>query len=152
MVWTAQQQNECKWKAFLYLSGLSALPTPDIKEYHYIKKWKTWAEARKYCREKFTDLATVNNQEENNKLLQLFQDLVRNAWIGLYDDLTRWKWTLGNSDFNNDTDYNNWKKDEPNNKKSMEKCALMLINGKWCDRPCQQQHPAVCYDGNKFWF
>ncbi len=76
--------------------------------------------AQSYCRETFTDLATVNNLDENDRLLSASQTHGNFAWIGLYDDLTRWKWSLANADFNIDTDFSNWPPTEPNNKKSKQ--------------------------------
>lgn len=97
----------------------------------------------------FADLATVGNQDENDRLLSVLQGRGNNAWIGLYDDLTRWKWSLGNVAFKNDTDYSNWKTNEPDNMNSNEKCVLMTRDGLWRDYYCWIQHPAVCYYGKR---
>lgn len=139
----------------LYPSGLSALSTNFIREYHYVETLKTWAEAQSYCREMFTDvqtltdLATVENQDENDRLLSVLQGHGNYAWIGLYDDLTRWKWTLGNAAFKNDTDYSNWKTNEPDNVNSKEKCTVMTKYGFWRDYNCGIHLPAVCYYGKR---
>lgn len=101
---------------------------------------KTWAEAQSYCRETFTDLTTVDNQNDNDRLLSVLQGLGEYAWIGIYDDLTRWKWALGNADFNNDTDFSNWRLQEPNNVHSQENCTVMISGGLWLDIPCQRLH------------
>uniref|UniRef100_A0A8C4GX81 C-type lectin domain-containing protein n=1 Tax=Dicentrarchus labrax TaxID=13489 RepID=A0A8C4GX81_DICLA len=106
---------------------------------------KTWAEAQSYCRETFTDLATVENQDDHDRLQSILQGDGEYAWIGLYDDLTRWKWTLGNADFNSDTDFSNWKSNEPNNQYSKENCTVMNHVGRWRDYLCSEQRPAVCY-------
>lgn len=99
--------------------------------------------------QKFTDLATVASQDENDRLLSVLQGRGNYAWIGLYDDLTRWKWNLGNASFKNDTDYSNWKINEPDNLNSNEKCIVMTRNGFWRDYHCWIQHPAVCYYGKR---
>ncbi|XP_056277361.1 L-selectin-like [Pseudoliparis swirei] len=86
----------------LTLSGLTAPSTSVMREYHYVKMLKTWTEAQSYCREKFTDLAAVENQSDNDSLLSVLQSLGDYAWIGLYDKTAGWKWALGDADFNNE--------------------------------------------------
>ncbi|XP_051246493.1 uncharacterized protein LOC127357933 [Dicentrarchus labrax] len=131
----------------LILSGLSTLSTKITRKYHYIKILKTWAEAQSYCRETFTDLATVENQDDHDRLQRILQGDGEYAWIGLYDYLTRWKWTLGNADFNNDTDFSNWVPHQtvpnPNNKI----CTAMTADGLWYVTASGAKHPAVCYYG-----
>lgn len=130
-------------------SGLSALSPNIVREYHYVQMSKTWAEAQSYCREMFADLATVENVEESNRLMSILQGSSTSAWIGLRDDLTRWKWSMGNTDFSTGKDFNNWKLDEPDNYNSMENCTVVTDNGWWRDLECLNQYPAVCYDGEK---
>uniref|UniRef100_A0A3Q3XR62 C-type lectin domain-containing protein n=1 Tax=Mola mola TaxID=94237 RepID=A0A3Q3XR62_MOLML len=114
------------------------------REYHYLEKLKTWAEAQSYCRETFTDLATVDNRDENNKLLSVLPGHGNFAWIGLHEDLTKWKWALGNSEFNN-IHYSNWKANYPNNKMLKQICVVMTKSGTWYYFPCCGTFPAVCY-------
>lgn len=140
---------ECKLKAVLLSSGLSALSGNIIREYHYIETLKTWAEAQNYCREAFTDLATVTSQDDNDKLLSILQVRGQVAWIGLYDDLTRWKWTMGNKDFDSDTNYSNWNTNEPNQLAVFRTCIQMSQGGFWNDNRCSRNHPAVCYNGKR---
>uniref|UniRef100_A0A8C2ZHS7 C-type lectin domain-containing protein n=1 Tax=Cyclopterus lumpus TaxID=8103 RepID=A0A8C2ZHS7_CYCLU len=128
-------------------SGLTALSTSVIREYHYVKMLKTWTEAQSYCREKFTDLAAVESQSDNDRLMSVLQGLENYAWIGLYDNMTGWKWALGDADFN--TEYSNWDIDQPNNMNFNESCTLMHRNGLWADVVCSMTLPAVCYDGKK---
>lgn len=117
-----------------------------------MEKTKTWDEAQSYCREAFDDLATVGDQEENDKLLKVLQGRGNYAWIGFFDDMTRWTWAEGDAEFNNDTDYSDWKTDEPDNKNSNEKCVVMTKSGTWRDYPCWLHNSAVCYDGKGFFF
>ncbi|TNN31197.1 L-selectin [Liparis tanakae] len=109
---------------------------------------KTWTEAQSYCREKFTDLAAVENQSDNDGLLSVLQGLGDYAWIGLYDTMAGWKWALGDEDLNNE--YSNWDGMEPNRKMGNETCAHMFNGGKWADSSCLSPRPAVCYYGNKY--
>nr|XP_046273796.1 macrophage mannose receptor 1-like [Scatophagus argus] len=129
----------------LVLSGLSPLSSTTIREYHYVKTLKTWAEAQSYCRETFTDLATIDNQDNNKMLLSVLQGDGTYAWIGLYDDLARWKWSLGNELLRNDIDFRNWNTSQPITKSAINSCTVMAPNGLWSVSFCWRQRPAVCY-------
>lgn len=130
-------------------SGLSALSPNIVREYHYVQMSKTWAEAQSYCREMFADLATVENVEESNRLMSILQGSSTSAWIGLRDDLTRWKWSMGNADFRTGRDFNNWGSGQPNNNDSKQNCTVIKYSGRWFDQECSLPYPAVCYDGEK---
>ena len=108
---------------------------------------KTWTEAQSYCREKYTDLATVGNAEEMKKL----KDTVSAAghrsqvWIGLYSHVD-WKWSDG---FNQSgAEGRNWEPGEPIYRKANQFCVGMNREGKWFDYSCHEQLPFVCYNGN----
>uniref|UniRef100_A0A8C1ZW15 C-type lectin domain-containing protein n=1 Tax=Cyprinus carpio TaxID=7962 RepID=A0A8C1ZW15_CYPCA len=53
------------------------------QNYVWIYEYRTWTEAQSYCREKYTDLASVRNETERQQILNvtLYRDYV---WIGLY--------------------------------------------------------------------
>ena len=131
-------------KCILYPAGLCALAANIVRKYHYVNQPKTWAEAQSYCREKFTDLATVDNQDDNDRLQSILE---ASAWIGLYDDRQLWNWSLGNEDFKNE--FSNWAASQPNNRHSKDDCAEMNIGGLWYDVPCSMTFAAVCYHGKK---
>ncbi|KAL6100162.1 uncharacterized protein ACO6RY_01824 [Pungitius sinensis] len=127
----------------LTLSGLSA-QSAVFTEYHYVQLMKPWVEAQSYCREKFTDLATVSNPEENARMTSALQDPGSNAWIGLLDDLKGWKWSLGDVDLSDEFMY--WNTDRPDLKSINETCTVMRPDGHWADRDCTDTYSAVCYD------
>ncbi|KAK9529821.1 hypothetical protein VZT92_013891 [Zoarces viviparus] len=128
----------------LTLSALSARTTSVVRKYHYVEILTTLTDAQSYCREKFTDLATVENQSDNDRLLSVWQGLGNSAWIGLYDDKMKgWKWALGNADLNNE--FTSWTLDGPDNKDDNEICTSMESDGLWHDSPCTSTRPAVCY-------
>ncbi|KAI4818053.1 hypothetical protein KUCAC02_011418 [Chaenocephalus aceratus] len=125
----------------LTLSGLTFVSSNIIKEYHYVRDFKTWADAQSYCRENFDDLATINNEDEHVKLMSMSQTIGRSVWIGLYDNFESWKWALGDSDFNNG--FSNWETDDPN---TTEDCTVMTTAGRWQDYGCWMTVPSVCYN------
>ncbi|XP_071778850.2 C-type mannose receptor 2-like [Centroberyx gerrardi] len=134
---------------FLTLSGLSSLSSCISREYHYVRQKMPWTEAQSHCRETFTDLATIDNQEDNDRLLTAMQaqraKSDKKAWIGLYDDMSRWQWSLGNEDYDNVTEFNYWQPGEPNFAAAKENCTVMDAEGFWSDVPCDEEHGAVCY-------
>lgn len=104
-------------------------------------KSMTWTEAQRYCREHHTDLASVRNMAENQKVQELSTG--ENVWIGLFRD--SWKWLDGtNSSFR----YWNQEASEPNNKYS-ETCAAADFShsGKWEDWNCNFEKAFICYRG-----
>ena len=114
---------------------------------------KTWAEAQSYCREKYIDLATIDNTEDVARLSKIFNGfsgIKDRVWIGLYDNIKSWKWSLDNSDYYNDgTEYGNWNVKEPNNLGSSQYCVAIEENGRWNDRACAMELYPVCYDGER---
>ncbi|KAM6994316.1 C-type lectin lectoxin-Thr1-like [Tautogolabrus adspersus] len=99
----------------------------------------SWAEAQSYCREHHTDLASVRNMHENQKVNQLFGPRQK-VWIGLNRE--SWKWTDGSN-----SSFRYWKKDEPNNNFKNETCvaADFLNSGRWEDWPCHYKRAFICY-------
>ncbi|XP_031440581.1 secretory phospholipase A2 receptor-like [Clupea harengus] len=55
---------------------------------------KNWADAQRYCIEKHTDLASVRNQTENEKIQAILGSYTI-AWIGLFRDA--WEWSDGST-------------------------------------------------------
>ncbi|XP_074500926.1 secretory phospholipase A2 receptor-like [Sebastes fasciatus] len=135
------------------LSGLCAVSSPAKRQYHFVYDVKNMTEAQSYCREKYTDLATVDNMEDvkilNNTVDLNKMDSTDNnheAWIGLYDDLDRWKWSLSDTSFykHGETEFRRWASGEPNNLNSGQHCAQMFFDGEWGDNNCENNYTAVC--------
>ena len=112
-------------------------------------KLKTWAEAQSYCRETFTDLATVENRDENDRLQTVLPGRGNFAWIGLHEDLTKWTWALGNSEFNRNIHYSNWRPNDPTKKMQKKICVLIAKRTTWHNYVCWGKFPAVCYYGKR---
>ncbi|XP_036959337.1 putative C-type lectin domain family 20 member A isoform X2 [Acanthopagrus latus] len=106
-------------------------------------------EAQKYCRETYTDLATIDNMEDVKILINTVdQSKASNGfWIGLYDDLNSWRWSLSNTSFYRDgeAEFRQSNNGEPNNSDSREHCTAM-IDGQWNDINCMTRLRSVCMD------
>ncbi|XP_053085633.1 macrophage mannose receptor 1-like [Pangasianodon hypophthalmus] len=134
-----------------FLSVICGIEAYIPHRYHFVNENKTWSEAQIYCRQKYTDLATMNNMQEMKKLNHtLKKETAERAWIGLQREGTgEWQWSLADQTFYRDGDtYRNWNKGEPNNCKKNEFCVMMSeSNGFWCDVTCNRALPFVCYEG-----
>ncbi|XP_041858775.1 C-type mannose receptor 2-like [Melanotaenia boesemani] len=136
-------------KVLLFICAASALcvvlslPT---RQYHFVNDLKNWTEARSYCREKYSDLATIDNMEDVELLNKITKSNMMSAWIGLYDDWNSWRWSMSNADFYKDGEagFRNWGTDPINTYGLKECCTRMGTNGLWFDAPCEFKHRLVC--------
>ncbi|XP_076872551.1 putative C-type lectin domain family 20 member A [Brachyhypopomus gauderio] len=114
------------------------------REYHLITSEKTWTAAKEECEKQYTDLAVVISQRDWIKFHIEAQSkgLSRNAWIGLYNDITSWRWS-----FNNVTlAMNVWLPGQPDNAGGHQSCGSVDASGWWWDDDCTTLKPFVCFD------
>ncbi|XP_022530092.2 C-type lectin BiL-like [Astyanax mexicanus] len=138
-----------KWISIIYFLSVVSVSAYVPHRYHFVNQSKNWTEAQNYCRQTYTDLATINNMDEMKKLNETLKDVVKSsAWIGLKrGDTGRWQWSLGGFYSVKDS---NWNKGEPNNDGRNEFCvAMKKYWGKWLDESCGRQFPFVCFDDKK---
>ncbi|GLD57314.1 C-type lectin lectoxin-Enh4-like protein [Lates japonicus] len=103
-----------KWSLFLLsLMGQCFLFTCRLYEYHYIDEDKTWSEAQSYCRENYTDLATVYDMTDMTDMKRLLKSTENQgeAWIGLCSnpgkENRKWHWSLPGVEYNeSETNWN----------------------------------------------
>lgn len=102
----------------------------------------TWSESQSYCRAHHTDLATVRNMAENQKMAELLSESGGDkVWIGLFRE--SWKWSDGST-----SSFRYWRQEggEPNNISGKEACVVaeFSLSGKWADIDCDMKIPFIC--------
>ncbi|KAK2833971.1 hypothetical protein Q5P01_017860 [Channa striata] len=120
----------------MILSGLCFLPSCFSHSYFYIKSGIPWADAQQFCRSKYTDLATIQNQKEVDKL---------------GSTLNTWRWSLENQSYygKGGAGFRNWAAGEPHEGANYQVCVLMTSSGQWADELCTSKLPFICYKGSQ---
>ncbi len=135
----------------------SAVVSSSPRQYHFVNQKMNWTEAQRYCREKHTDLVTINDIQEQNDIKQLINSVSGRVWIGLKSTNT-WIWSLSDPDFYTGGDllFEKWdKKTAPTQPEGDGDCVFMDCgvngaNGKkghWHDEDCTKTLPFICYNG-----
>ncbi|XP_043953408.1 C-type mannose receptor 2-like [Gambusia affinis] len=132
----------------LFLMAQCCFIDCQLYQFHYINQNKTWTEAQQYCRENHTDLVTVTNMKDMERL-KISAGGQSGAWIGLISkpEFTRtWYWSLTGVEFNESE--TNWNQGEPSDKEIQgpENCGAVLQNLKWNDMSCYWPQYFLCYD------
>ncbi len=131
----------------------SVVVSSSPRQYHFVNQKMNWTEAQRYCREKHTDLVTINDIQEQNDIKQLLNSDSGRVWIGLRSTNT-WIWSLSDSDFYRGGDllYEKW--DKTTAKKQPEgdgDCVYMeranAQKGYWHDADCSDARHFICYNG-----
>ncbi|XP_049425181.1 C-type mannose receptor 2-like [Epinephelus fuscoguttatus] len=137
-----------QWSLFLLLlMGQCSFFMCHLHEYHFVEEKKNWTEAQQYCREHHTDLATVSDMTDMERLRDSAQNQ-DGAWIGLYstagEDNRMWHWSLPGVEFN-DTN-TKWAPGEPDDIDFPANCVC-IRNNLWWDSHCSRhKHAFICYD------
>ncbi|KAL3046157.1 hypothetical protein OYC64_004214 [Pagothenia borchgrevinki] len=144
-----------QWSLFvLILMGQCSFFTCDLYEYHFIPERKTWDEAQRYCRQKYTDLATVSDMRDLKRLTNSSETTV--AWIGLRSinesDIKEWHWSLpGEKYYPTECDPEcapEWAPNQPNNRgDNPENCVVITSSETWYDDHCSRTPTkCICYN------
>ncbi|XP_053335901.1 putative C-type lectin domain family 20 member A [Clarias gariepinus] len=111
----------------------------------------TWPVAQNYCRVMYTDLATILSDTDwlRLKTETKSKGLTTPAWVGLWNDINSWRWSLGDLSLKNVT-YTNWFPGCPSNLGGKAGCVYLysgtLTN--WFDDACTNYRPFICYNAN----
>ncbi|KAK7944894.1 hypothetical protein WMY93_000622 [Mugilogobius chulae] len=134
----------------LLLAQVSSQLYP-MRKYYYVDITKTWHDARAYCKENYHDLAVYDSLED----VQLLSKPSVYSWIGLSDDITNWRPTMGNASNSwiwsatgkhSRTGYQNfYYPAQPNRYSPEEVCNTMNSAGKWFDFICDVNVVFVCF-------
>lgn len=97
----------------------------------------SWTGAQQYCRDHYTDLASVRNQTENDQMKKM--TVLTYTWIGLYRD--SWKWTDGSP-----LSFSNWVPGLAPTAAQTDTCAASDV-GKWINLGCSVKFYFACFAG-----
>ncbi|XP_017538271.2 macrophage mannose receptor 1-like [Pygocentrus nattereri] len=128
---------------FVYSHEFSSVSGPAflrIRQFHVVNQDKNWTDAQKHCRETYTDLATIESQEEMNALIAVLNGTASDFWIGMNYN-TNWAWSDGSA-----MSYTYWMSGEPNNI-GVENCAKFsnLYAFSWNNIHCHLTLQFICY-------
>ncbi|KAJ0000695.1 hypothetical protein NQD34_005715, partial [Periophthalmus magnuspinnatus] len=119
------------------------------RAYRLIEDQLSWTEAQSYCRAQYLDLATVDDQEQLNLLINVTQrnPPLGHVWTGLYDDMDSWRWSLQKEGYYDGglDQFRLWDVGFPTNYKNVFRCGVTLNNGKWKNDHCDSTRPFICY-------
>ncbi|XP_068584469.1 putative C-type lectin domain family 20 member A [Cebidichthys violaceus] len=116
------------------------------RQYNFINEAKTWLDARQYCRDKHTDLASVNDEEDLQKLPGLIESGVSYAFLGLY---RVWGWSLSDADDYKEGEQAHWKWTSGEPLAKQHHCGSIGATGEWFATACNNSLNFSCYDGSK---
>uniref|UniRef100_A0A3Q2DML6 C-type lectin domain-containing protein n=1 Tax=Cyprinodon variegatus TaxID=28743 RepID=A0A3Q2DML6_CYPVA len=114
-------------------------------QYYFVENKLTWYQAQSYCRQHYTDLATIRNSEDMNHFLDvLSSQSSSDVWIGLYSEIN-WMWS--NELKKRNPGYINWETSDydPDFISANQFCVCMGDNGKWWDYNCEAKFPFLCF-------
>uniref|UniRef100_A0A8C9Z9Q7 C-type lectin domain-containing protein n=1 Tax=Sander lucioperca TaxID=283035 RepID=A0A8C9Z9Q7_SANLU len=119
--------GRCGWMEVVYVTFVS-INTP-----------MTWTHAQIYCRAHHTDLASVRNSTENQKIQVMLPGVYYIwGWIGLFRD--SWKWSDGSN-----SSFSFWKNGQPDNNNETCVAADFSQSGAWEDWPCDMERAFISF-------
>ncbi|KAK7171268.1 hypothetical protein R3I94_001268 [Phoxinus phoxinus] len=103
----------------------------------------SWSDAQAFCRQKHTDLATVDDQADLAELRKTFSEFQEEMWIGLYREsgTSPWIW----SDQSN-SGFRFWALGQPANTGGNQFCVYTSPDGHWNDWECLEKKAFICYE------
>jgi len=133
-------------------SAVVSLSAGALHQYHFVTESKSWTEAQKHCRGKYTDLATITDtqdQTDAERVIKSVDPKAERVWIGLKKTNT-WIWSLNDPTFYtaNESQYRNWSNTSPAQPQGDGDCVFMMkFDGQWHDEKCNAEMKFICYNG-----
>ncbi|KAL6491144.1 hypothetical protein MHYP_G00014890 [Metynnis hypsauchen] len=129
----------------LLFSALWTLSFCGTCQFHVVNENKNWTDAQNYCRENFTDLATIESQEEMNALITVLNGRKGYFWIGLRQKVQQnnisWIWSDGSN-----SSYRYWYPGEPSNRVGDNCVEMGNVAYQWYIWTCTHNNYFICYD------
>uniref|UniRef100_A0A3Q3ALP0 C-type lectin domain-containing protein n=1 Tax=Kryptolebias marmoratus TaxID=37003 RepID=A0A3Q3ALP0_KRYMA len=131
-----------KENVFLFLGLCSCLC-----QYILVNEQKNWNDAKKYCQEKYTDLATMDSMEDIDELFAAAGSFRGTVWIGLYDldELSSWKWSAPNG-FKQGSYFAKWNSKQSIYSRDLWELCGAQLDDTWFEFHCNVSQPFVCYN------
>ncbi|XP_047662657.1 macrophage mannose receptor 1-like [Tachysurus fulvidraco] len=105
------------------------------RNYHLILENKTWYEAQRYCRQRYTDLVSIRDQQHNEEVRIKGLNSSTPFWIGLLCD--DWQWSDGGI-----SAYRNW---DSNQSQPQDNNCAAVRGERWHSVPWKNEQSALCY-------
>uniref|UniRef100_A0A8C6SGQ0 C-type lectin domain-containing protein n=1 Tax=Neogobius melanostomus TaxID=47308 RepID=A0A8C6SGQ0_9GOBI len=110
---------------------------PGLKNYTFVSTNMMWPQALSHCRQHYTDLAMIMDEDENTAVASVIPPSTAvGVWIGLHRN--PWQWIGSGSRFTN------WATGQPDNNNGVEHCAIMDADSLWRDENCELARPFYC--------
>nr|XP_046248044.1 E-selectin isoform X2 [Scatophagus argus] len=148
-------KTSVSWTNLTFLCSMLCMWTSvDSWSYYHSNTTMNWQDARDWCREHYTDMVAIQNQEEIEHLNSWLPKKSGYYWIGIRKINHIWTWVGTNKALTEEA--KNWAKGEPNNARNgkirgkNEDCVEMYIKrdtqpGTWNDERCEKLKTALCY-------
>ncbi|XP_045920646.1 macrophage mannose receptor 1-like [Micropterus dolomieu] len=115
-----------------------------------------WTEAQSFCREVYTDLATIETTNDTIAVVHTTPSYTGKAWIGLYN--YTWRWSLNDSSLYGEGEaaFTNWFPGHPYNPNGQQNCVVFVNyyfyyrnrnTGNWFVDYCSNDRPFLCHIG-----
>lgn len=118
--------------------------TATLFRHVFIREWKTWLEARDYCKSEGGFLAEMKTDEQHSEVFRLITDTgFDRMWLGASDHLAEgdWKWSRDNSSVDM-TQF--WGAIQPNAIQEDDDYMCIWNNGALYDCYSTARYPFVC--------
>uniref|UniRef100_A0A8C4DKH8 Selectin P n=1 Tax=Dicentrarchus labrax TaxID=13489 RepID=A0A8C4DKH8_DICLA len=111
---------------------------------------RRWFDANQWCKQHFTGMVAIENQEENDFINNLLQFHPKYYWIGVRKVDIGWVWDRSGEKVPEENQ--NWAPGEPDNLSGQD-CVEMYIKrdkdtAKWNNENCRKKKGTICYSAS----